>query len=37
VYDNSSDENPFRLVFEKGGGITGGVDPPPAWLAKVLG
>jgi predicted ABC-type ATPase len=37
VYDNSSDENPFRLVFEKDGGNTGGVDPPPAWLAKVLG
>ena len=37
VYDNSSDENPFLLVFEKDGGITGGVDPPPAWLAKVLG
>ncbi len=36
VYDNSSDEEPFRLVYERDGSRTNGVDPLPEWLAKVL-
>jgi len=36
VYDNSSDENPFRLVYEKDGERINGVDPLPKWLAKIF-
>jgi len=36
VYDNSSDEEPFRLVYERNGNRADGVAPLPEWLAKVL-
>ena len=36
VYDNSSDEEPFRLVYERDGSSTHAVDPLPGWLANVL-
>jgi len=36
VYDNSSDEDPFRLVFEKNAGLTVGFGPLPDWLSRVV-
>jgi predicted ABC-type ATPase len=37
IYDNSSDEDPFRLVLEIAGGVRADrVRPLPAWLAGVL-
>ena len=36
VYDNSSDEDPFRLVLKVEAGHIRAADPPPRWLANVL-
>ncbi len=37
IFDNSSDEEPFRLVYERDAGRAGNrVNPLPRWLAKVL-
>ena len=36
IYDNSSDEDPFRLVCEKHGSDIHRFEPLPDWLTKVL-
>jgi predicted ABC-type ATPase len=36
VYDNSSDEEPFRLIFELDCGRMNGVSPFPMWLTHLL-
>jgi predicted ABC-type ATPase len=36
VYDNSSDEDPFRLVYEQADSRTHAVAPLPEWLSRAL-